>query len=182
MNDLLIKMSKCKFKTIIKKRIRISTDCNEKGLVLIASLALISILALVATLSVTTTYTDIKISSNYKTSVQSSYAVEAGYEEARARLRGSPFDANYAGDTAINDPLWVAYILTSAASWEPALDDPDYDPAYTSLRYPVLNDPDNTTKTDNSLQSDISYWVKIRHKKWSDCTAAEQATVDTSNT
>ena len=40
------------------------------------------------------------------------------------------------------------------------IDDPDYDEAYTSLRYPVLNDPDNTTKTDNSLQSDISYWVK----------------------
>jgi hypothetical protein len=175
-------MSKCEFITIIKKRIRISTNCNEKGLVLIASLALMSILALMATISVTATYTDIKISGNYKTGVQASYAVEAGYEEARARLRGTPFDANYAGDTIINDPLWVAYILTSAASWEPALDDPDYDPAYTSLRYPVLNNPDNTTKTNNSLQSDISYWVKIRHKKWSDCTAAEQATVDTSNT
>ncbi len=52
---------------------------DEKGIILIASLALMSILALVATLSVTRIYTDIKISSNYKASVQSSYAAEAGY-------------------------------------------------------------------------------------------------------
>ncbi len=87
MNDLLIKMSKCEFKTIIKKRIRISTNCNEKGLVLIAALALMSILALVATISVTATYTDIKISGNYKTGVQANYIARAGAAHGRQALR-----------------------------------------------------------------------------------------------
>ncbi len=80
-------MSKCKFKTIIKKRIRISISCNEKGLVLIGALALISILALVATISVTTTYTDITISSNYKTGVQVNYIARAGAAHGRQALR-----------------------------------------------------------------------------------------------
>ena len=181
-------MSKCKFKSIIKKRIRISTDFNEKGMILIAALALISILALMATLSVTTTYTEIKISSNYKTSVQASYAVEAGYEEARARLRGSPSDPIYAGDPAASpDPAWSAYILTSD-TWEFSTDPNDnnyFDPNYKN--YIPLYDPVNhinTATETNTIQEApyISYWVKIRHKKWSDCTAAEQATVDTSNT
>ncbi len=83
-------MSKYKFKTIIKKRIRISTNCNEKGLVLIAALALISILALMATLSVTTTYTEIKISRNYKTSVQARYVAEAGVHRAIGMLNSTP--------------------------------------------------------------------------------------------
>jgi hypothetical protein len=48
--------------------------------------------------------------------------------------------------------------------------------AYTSLRYPALNNPDNTTKTDNSLQSDISYWVKIRHKREADLLPNESYT------
>jgi hypothetical protein len=98
-------MSKCEFKSIIKKRIRISTNCNEKGLVLIAALALISILALMATLSVTTTYTEIKISSNYKTSIQSFYIAEAGVQRAKAELKTAPFDdvldGTYSGSSGI---------------------------------------------------------------------------------
>ena len=65
---------------------------NEKGLVLIASLALIAILALVATLSVTTTYTDIKISSNYKTSIQARYIAEAGIHRAIGMLNDATTD------------------------------------------------------------------------------------------
>ncbi len=98
-------MSKCEFITIIKKRIRISTNCNEKGLVLIAALALISILALMATLSVTTTYTEIKISSNYKTSIQSFYVAEAGVQRAKAELKTVAFDdvlnGNYGGSPGV---------------------------------------------------------------------------------
>ncbi len=92
-------MSKCEFKSIIKKRIRIPTNCNEKGLVLIVVLSLISILTLVATLPVTTTYIDIKISSNYKTSVQASYAAEAAYNRLIGEYLNNP---NYftAKDTA----------------------------------------------------------------------------------
>jgi Tfp pilus assembly protein PilX len=70
----------------------LSSCRNEKGLVLIAALALIAILALVATISVTTTYTDIKISSNYKTSVQSFYIAEAGVHRAIGMLNDATTD------------------------------------------------------------------------------------------
>ena len=150
---------------------------DEKGLVLIAAIGLIAILALLGTVSAITTVTEIKISGNYKTNTKALYAAQAGIEEARARLRGSS-GSNYAGDTIIDDPLWAAYILTSSASWESTSDDPDYDAAYTSLRYPALDNPDNTTKTDNSLQSDISYWVKIRHKREADLFSDEQCNTE----
>jgi hypothetical protein len=92
--------------------------------------------------------------------------VQAGYEEARARLRAPSTSPIYIGDTSSPpNELWSVYVGTSS-SWQ-TTDDPDYNPGYTNLGV-------------NSLQSDISYWVKIRHKKWSDCTSAEQLTVDTS--
>jgi hypothetical protein len=153
----------------LKRQSKISStqaQCrDEKGLVLIAAIALMAILALVAIISVTTTHTDIKISSNYKTSIQASYAAQAGIEEARARLRGLSDDDNYIGDT-IDDPFWAVYVGTSS-SWK-TTDDPDYN--------------DYTPAGVNSIQSDISYWAKVRHKKWSDCTATEKDTIDTSNT
>ena len=142
---------------------------DEKGFVLIAVIMLLIILALIGTVAVITTTTEIKISSNYKTNAKSLYAAQAGTEEARARLRGSSSDVNYVGDdSSPPNELWSVYVGTSS-SWE-TTDDPDHDSNYTNTGV-------------NSIQSDISYWVKIRHKKWSDCTDAEQDTViDTSNT
>ena len=58
-----------------------------KGLVLIAALALIAILAIVSTAAVYTTTTDIRISGNYKTSVQAFYVAEAGIHDGIGRLR-----------------------------------------------------------------------------------------------
>jgi hypothetical protein len=123
---MLIKMSKCAFKTLVG---------NEKGIVLIGALALVALLALVSTISVTTTYTDIKISSNYKTGVQASYAAEAGYN----RLIGKYLNnTNYflAKDTAITMGLpatepFAANFGNNLTYWFPSItydasDPPEY--------------------------------------------------------
>ena len=60
---------------------------HDKGLVLIAALALIAILAIVSTAAVYTTTTDIRISGNYKTSVQAFYLAEAGIHDGIGQLR-----------------------------------------------------------------------------------------------
>jgi len=141
---------------------------NEKGIVLIGAISLIAILALLGTVSVVTTSTEILICRNYKTSVQASYAAHSGTEEARARLRGSSSDPNYAGDPAANpDPTWSAYILTSS-SWQTS-DDPNYVDTYTNY-VPTTSSHTNATIETNTLQAtpDISYWVKIRHKREAD--------------
>jgi Tfp pilus assembly protein PilX len=166
---------------LIKSSI-ISKNDNEKGIVLIGAIALIAILALLGTVGIVTTSTEILISRNYKTSVQASYAAQAGIEEAKARLRGSSSDPNYAGDPAANpDPTWSAYILTSS-SWQTS-DDPDYVGTYTNY-IPTTSDHTNTTLGTNTIQTapDISYWVKIRHKREADLFPAEQYTDNGSGT
>ncbi len=69
-----------------------SKDENEKGFVLLGSLVILFLIALVASIALTTTFTDIKISSNYKTSIQSFYIAEAGVQHAKSELRTVPFD------------------------------------------------------------------------------------------
>ena len=136
---------------------------NEKGMVLPLGLMFLAIIAIMGTTTVIITTTDLKIGSNYRASEQAFYAAEAGIEEARVRLRGSSATSNYAGDAASSpDPLWSNYILTG--SLQPS-DDPDHNTSYT-------ND------TTNSLQADISYFVKIRHKREYD---AEQSGHTTSS-
>ncbi len=163
---------------------------DEEGIVLISVIILMVILALVGTVTVMTTNTENNVSENYKTNTLAFYAAQAGIEEARERLRKPSTSTSYAGDPSAggNDPLWVSYILAlgaDSASFDPSTDDPNYDAAYTNLYYPLFGNATNTGTATSSLQdsniSDISYWVKIRHKKWSDCTAAEQATIDTTN-
>ncbi len=63
---------------------------NEKGIVLIGAISLIAILALLGTVSVITTTTEIIISRNYKTSVQSRYVAEAGIHRTIGMLNSSP--------------------------------------------------------------------------------------------
>jgi Tfp pilus assembly protein PilX len=146
----------------------ISKAENEKGIVLIGAISLVAVLALLGTVSVVTTTTEIIISKNHKTSVQASYAAQAGTEEARARLRLPSSDSNYAGDPAANpDPTWSAYILTSS-SWQTS-DDQNYVGTYTNY-IPTTSSHTNTTVETNTLQTtpDIDYWVKIRHKREAD--------------
>ncbi|OOP57813.1 MAG: hypothetical protein AYP45_01400 [Candidatus Brocadia carolinensis] len=145
---------------------------DERGIALIATLAIVAIIALASGIAVITTNMDIKISSNYKSSVQALYAAQAGIEEARNRLRGSSLASNYAGDpSASPNENWSAYILTLNA-WQTS-DDPNYSNSYTNYipQYSPFNHT-NTTIVVNSLQTASSYWVKIRHKREFD---AEQA-------
>ncbi|MGR3319090.1 MAG: PilX N-terminal domain-containing pilus assembly protein [Candidatus Anammoxibacter sp.] len=136
---------------------------SEKGIILIITLALLAIIAMVATVVFNTTNTDIKISTNYKTSTQAFYAAEAGIQEARARLIGSSTTAGYVGDPA--DPFngtWTAYIMS--APMDPSVFDPDW--SGTSTNYiPTLANNTNTGIVANSLQTAIPYFVKIRHKR-----------------
>jgi Tfp pilus assembly protein PilX len=64
-----------------------SVTGNERGMVLIVSLLIISVLLLLGTTAVLTSTTDMKISSNYKTSSQAFHIAEAGAEAARETLR-----------------------------------------------------------------------------------------------
>ena len=59
---------------------------DEKGMVLVVGLMLIVVLMLLGTTAVLTSTTDLKISGNYKTSVQAFYTAEAGINEALYRL------------------------------------------------------------------------------------------------
>lgn len=103
----------------------IATGRNEKGIVLIAAIALVAILALVGTAAVITTTTDMKISSNYKSSVQAFYAAEAGYNRLIGEYTNSP--SNYttkASATAIGlsttDPC-TANFGSNTAYWFPSI-------------------------------------------------------------
>src|SRR3989304_2614511 len=60
---------------------------DDKGLVFIAALPLIAILAIISTAAVFTTTTDIRISGNFKTSIQAFYVAEAGIHDGISRLR-----------------------------------------------------------------------------------------------
>jgi Tfp pilus assembly protein PilX len=142
---------------------------NEKGFVLPVGLMFLVIIVILGTTAVIITTTDLKIGGNYKQSVQAFYAAEAGIEEARARLKESSTAADYAGDPSAYDPWWSAYILTSS-SWQQS-DDPDYNANYNNY-IPTSASHTNTTITANSLQANILYFVKIRHKREYD---AEQA-------
>lgn len=66
---------------------RITSGRGEKGVVLIVAIALMAVLALVGVVAAVTTSTEIKISSNYSTSVQASYIARAGVEHARQELK-----------------------------------------------------------------------------------------------
>jgi predicted acyltransferase (DUF342 family) len=80
----------------------IATGRNEKGIVLIAAIALVAILALAGTAAVITTTTDMKISSNYKTSAQAFYIAEAGIQDGINRL----LNGNLSDNGSKTDPNW----------------------------------------------------------------------------
>ena len=161
-------------KSIHKKTIREGSECrcNQKGFVLVVSLAFLCILALLGSTAMVLTTTDMKIGENYKSSTQAFTAAQAGIAEARNRLKGSDTASGYVGDTGVTaDPLWLAYILTSG-TWTTA-DDPDYNGAYLNY-FPSGTTFTGTSPQANTLQSsvDVDYFVKIRHKREYD---AEQA-------
>ena len=144
---------------------------NQRGGVLVVSLMFMVVLRVLGTAGYLISSNELKISSNYKSAGIAQYAAEAGIEETRARLRGSNSDTNYVGDpVATFDNTWTAYILTSE-SWQPSTDDPNYKEGFRNY-IPTSSSHTNETITANSLQSNISYLVKIKHKTEYD---AEQA-------
>ncbi|MFH1952079.1 MAG: pilus assembly PilX N-terminal domain-containing protein [Pseudomonadota bacterium] len=147
-----------------------SACTNENGAALVIGLMFLAIIALLGSTAVLMTTTDLKIGANYKTSVQALNAAEAGHQEARSRLKGLASEATYVGDpTASPDAWWSAYILTST-TYQPT-DHPNYDSNYGNY-IPIAADHTNTSVVANSLQSDISYIVRVKHKREFD---AEQA-------
>ena len=143
---------------------------NERGMILAMILLMLPVVALLGAVAITITTTDVEISGNYKANVRALGAAEAGLEEARARLIGSAADATFAGDPAANpNAAWTSYILTTNTWHTP--NDPHYNAAMTNY-VPTTASRTNTTITVNSLQTAITYWVKLRHKREYD---AEQA-------
>ena len=136
---------------------------HDHGFALVAVLVLIAVVGLVTATVLQTTSTEIQISGNHKRAVQEFYAAEAGLAEARSRLRKTGgTEVYFIGDPAVlPDPLWTAYIVASA-EWSPSVD-PEYSPHTTNV-IPVPGNPTNTVVQPNSVQTDLPYWVKIRHK------------------
>lgn len=93
---------------------------QEKGIVLIATLALIAIITLISTTAFYTTNTDIKISGNYKTSTQAFYLAEAGIHDGIGRLMygdisdsGAKLDPNWnTGSTYSSSGLNNSFTVT----------------------------------------------------------------------
>ena len=136
---------------------------EQSGLALLAALILITIVGLMGTSIMIATSTEITISGNYRRGIEAFYLAEAGVEEARARLRGaSSGSQGFIGDPeSVYDSQWSAYILTSS-DWKP-LDDESYSEQATNY-IPIGSSQSNTAIAANSLQTDLPYWVKIRHK------------------
>jgi hypothetical protein len=142
----------------------ISPVKNERGSVINIALIVLLLLTVLGFAATYSTNTELKIASNFKSDSVAFYASEGGLEEARARLRGSKDTAYFAGDPASpSNPLWTAYIYTDSSLWTPE-DEPNYSVTYQN-NIPTKNDPLNKDHTANSLATDMSYLVKIRHKR-----------------
>lgn len=130
---------------------------------LLVVLLVLAILTERGSIALTSTVTDLTQTSTERTAKQAFSTAEAGIEEAKGRLTGSPAaNPNFVRDPAATpNPLWSAYIITSG-SWTTAKD-PDYKATYTNY-FPTAASQTNTTKVVNSLQTAIPYWIKIRHK------------------
>jgi len=68
----------------IKKQV--DATGNEKGMVLVVVLLLLSALIILGTTTIMQTSTDLKISGNYKSSVQAFYDADAGVQYAIAKM------------------------------------------------------------------------------------------------
>jgi len=136
---------------------------EQSGLALLAALILVTIVGLMGTSILIATSTEITISGNYRRGIEAFYLAEAGVEEARARLRGSSSGTHgFIGDPGSDyDTQWSAYVLTSS-DWNPT-DDESFSARLTNY-LPTQSSQTNTAIVANSLQSELPYWGKIRHK------------------
>ncbi|MDX1412512.1 MAG: pilus assembly PilX N-terminal domain-containing protein, partial [Nitrospirales bacterium] len=144
---------------------------RDSGGALLAALVLVVISAIMGATILFATSTDLQISGNFRRSVQTFYAAEAGLAEAQRRLAGSPVtNPWFAGDpSAIPQPNWSAYLL-AVPSWDPQ-HDATFSTQFTNY-VPINGNFVNTVIAPNSVQTSLPYWTKIRHKTEYD---AEQA-------
>ena len=137
---------------------------DQKGLVLIITLSLLAILTLTGTIVINSINTDIKISSNFRTSKQAFYAAEAGTEEARERLSLTMTDPNFIGDAANPNPpngSWSTYLITNSTTlsdsdWHAWLSVDNHDPDYNDTY---------TRDIKNSKQTASPFRVRVKHKR-----------------
>ena len=136
---------------------------NNHGSVLLICLCIMALLSIFGLIAIDATTTELKAAGSQKVSLQSFFAAESGISEAMRRLKESSSSSDYMGDTATPlVPNWSAYLLT-ADSWTTA-DDSHYDSGLTNY-IPTSSSFTNTTIQANSKQSNISYFVRIRHKR-----------------
>ncbi len=151
---------------------------NSQGAVLVTVLVFLVSLLLLGNAAWILTNAEVNFSANDRDKRKAFYFAEAGIEEVRGRLKGASDSPNHIEDPSSNpDPLWSAYIITSS-SWQYS-DDPTYNSNYKNY-FPTASsipDLDNTSKIINSLQTNMGYWAKIRHKREYD---AERAGHDAS--
>ncbi|GJL54219.1 MAG: hypothetical protein NPIRA02_13510 [Nitrospirales bacterium] len=143
--------------------IRTRSPASTKGVALIAALMLMAVLSVMGATVLTATSTEITISGNYRRGVENVYLAEAGIAEGRARLRGDVLsNPQLIVDlTKTYDPRWTAYILTSA-NWSSSNDTTFYK-GHTNY-FPIGGNQMNAMMQPNSLQRDLPYWVKVKHK------------------
>ena len=136
---------------------------GQRGVALLAALILMAVVGVMGASVLMATSTEIAISGNYRRAIEAFYLAESAVAEARARLKGSSMNNHaFIGDPVTSyNPQWSAYVLTDT-DWSPS-DDDSYSTRYTNY-IPSRSLQSNTAIFANSLQMDLSYWVKIRHK------------------
>ncbi|MDP6395420.1 MAG: pilus assembly PilX N-terminal domain-containing protein [Desulfobacterales bacterium] len=163
-------------KTALFTKFKIFQD--ESGVALITGLLLMVVLSILSVTAYLTTSNELKITRNYQATKTAFYSTEGAIAEVKARLKGLATSDNYAGDPdATPDPQWASYILTSnliADGWQPSTDDANYNANYENY-IPTPGSPPTPTSTtviENSIQTKLSFWVKIRHKRECDAVLA----------
>ncbi|MCK4508537.1 MAG: hypothetical protein KAU27_08355 [Desulfuromonadales bacterium] len=147
---------------------------NDRGSVLLICLFLLALMSIFGMIALNATDTELKAAGKQKVSLQSFFAAESGISEAMRRLKEASSSSDYMGDTdSPLDPDWSAYILTTD-SWATS-DDPYYDSSLSNY-IPTSSDFTNTTIQANSKQSNLSYFVRIRHKREYDAEKAGHTT------
>ena len=136
---------------------------GQRGVALLAALILMAVVGVMGASVLMATSTEIAISGNYRRAIEAFYLAESAVAEARARLKGSSMNNQaFIGDPVTGyNPQWSAYVLTDT-DWSPS-DDDSYSTRFTNY-IPSRGMQTNTAIFANSLQVDLSYWVKIRHK------------------
>ncbi len=136
---------------------------DERGMALVVGLMFILVLATLGSIAYLMTANDLAISSQYRAVKQAYGNARAGMTEARLRMRGSKTDDLFLGDPATGvDENWSAF-LCSTTDWS-TTDDPYYTSSSKNY-FPTAASKENTSKVVNSVQTDIKYFVHLRHKR-----------------